>query len=42
MELGRPQGRAPLPELIHPVVQCGFRHYHQMGTADASELVQVA
>ena len=42
MELGRPQGRAPLPELIHPVVQCRLRHYHQMGTADASELIQVA
>jgi hypothetical protein len=42
MELDRAQHRAPLAELVHPVVQRGLRHDDHVRALDAAELVQVA
>ena len=41
MELDNPEDRAPLPKLIHPVVQGGLGHNDHVGTRDAPELVEV-
>ena len=38
MELDGPEAGAPLAELVHPVVQCGLGHNHQMRPLDAPEL----
>ena len=41
MELDDAQDRAPLPELVHPVVQGGLGHDDHVGAGDTPELVQV-
>jgi len=42
MELDNPEDWAPLPELIHPVVQGGLGHNDHVGTRDAPELMEVS
>ncbi len=42
MELDNPEDWAPLPELVHPVVQGGLGHNNHVGTRDAPELVEVS
>ena len=42
MELGCPKNGAPLPELVHPVVQRRLGHNDNVGPSDAAVLMQVA
>ena len=42
MELGCTEDRAPLPELVHPVVQRRLGHNDNVGPSDATVFMQVA
>ncbi len=42
MELDNSENRAPLPELVHPVVQGGLGHNDHVGTRNAPKLMKVS